>query len=131
MTQPAPSPPTVVEVMWRPGCPFCASLRRGLSRAGVATTEHDIWSSPEAAARVRKATGGDETVPTVFIGDRALVNPSTRQVVAAIRAADPTYQLDSDPTRGRGLGLRRTARRTARASARLRKGSSSSDERAL
>lgn len=84
---------TSVEVMWRPGCPFCSSLRRGLSRAGVATVEHDIWSSPDAAARVRGATGGDETVPTVFVGDRALVNPSVRQVVAALRADDPDHHL--------------------------------------
>ncbi len=87
MTQPDEAP--TVEVMWRPGCPFCGSLRRGLERAGVATLEHDIWSSPEAADRVRVATGGDETVPTVFVGDRALVNPSVRQVQAAIRAVTP------------------------------------------
>ena len=91
MTQTDPTA-SAVEVMWRPGCPFCRSLRRGLSRAGVATTEHDIWSSPDAAARVRRATGGDETVPTVFVGDRALVNPTVRQVVDAIHTADPGYQ---------------------------------------
>ena len=90
MTQPAPTTPRV-EVMWRPGCPFCGSLRRGLRRAGVMTDEHDIWSSVDAAARVRAATGGDETVPTVFVGPRALVNPSVDQVVAAIRADDPGY----------------------------------------
>ncbi len=91
MTQPAPTTPRV-EVMWRPGCPYCGSLRRGLRRAGVMTVEHDIWSSVEATARVRAATGGDETVPTVFVGPRALVNPSVDQVVAAIRADDPDYQ---------------------------------------
>lgn len=77
-----------IEVMWRPGCPFCSSLRRGLSRVGVATIEHDIWPSAHAAARVREATGGDETLPTVFVGARALVNPSVRQVLVAIRYAD-------------------------------------------
>ena len=91
MTQPAPTTPRV-EVMWRPGCPFCGSLRRGLRRAGVLTVEHDIWSSVDAAARVRAATGGDETVPTVFVGPHALVNPSVDQVVDAIRAEDPGYQ---------------------------------------
>ncbi len=33
----------VIEVLWRPGCPFCARLRGELARAGVATTERDIW----------------------------------------------------------------------------------------
>lgn len=89
MTQHPASPP-IIEVMWRPGCPFCSSLRRELSRAGVETVEHDIWSSEDAAARVRGATGGDETVPTVFVGERALVNPSVRQVIDAISAADGT-----------------------------------------
>lgn len=100
---------TSVEVMWRPGCPFCGSLRRGLRRAGVATTEHDIWSSSEAATRVREATGGDETVPTVFVGEQALVNPSVRQVVAAIRVADPEYRPAAQPATGRDAGSAWTA----------------------
>ena len=105
MTQTDPTATTTrIEVMWRPGCPFCGSLRRGLSRAGVATIEHDIWSSADAAARVREATGGDETVPTVFVGDRALVNPSVRQVLAAIEAADPDYGPQSAPAAGRAGG---------------------------
>ena len=101
MTQTNPTTTTSIEVMWRPGCPFCSSLRRGLSRAGVVATEHDIWSSADAAARVREVTGGDETVPTVFVGDRALVNPSVRQVVDAIRLVDPDYLPVSDSPVGR------------------------------
>ncbi|MCH9728880.1 MAG: NrdH-redoxin [Actinomycetia bacterium] len=73
-----------VEVLWRPGCPFCMNLRIGLRRRSITTTEIDIWSDSEAAARVRAVTGGDETVPTVFVGTQALVNPSVRTVVAAI-----------------------------------------------
>jgi len=60
--------PAVIEVLWRPGCPFCVRLRGELARAGVATTERDIWSDPDAAARVRAGTGGEETVPTVVMG---------------------------------------------------------------
>ena len=107
MTETNPTVPSI-EVMWRPGCPFCSALRRGLSRAGVVTHEHDIWSSADAAARVREATGGDETVPTVFVGDRALVNPSVRQVVDAITAADPGYRPVSASTTGRADPARRT-----------------------
>lgn len=72
-----------IEVLWRPGCPFCARLRRRLAREGIETVEHDIWADPLAAARVREVTGGDETVPTVFVGEQALVNPSLEQVMAA------------------------------------------------
>ncbi|MCV7151068.1 glutaredoxin domain-containing protein [Mycolicibacterium pyrenivorans] len=73
-----------VEVLWRPGCPFCSRLRRGLRRRGIATTEINIWDDPGAAERVRAVTGGDETVPTVFVGTTALVNPSVRDVVNAV-----------------------------------------------
>jgi uncharacterized protein (DUF427 family)/glutaredoxin len=78
-----------VEVLWRPGCPYCSRLRSGLRRAGISTLEHDIWADPAAAARVRAVTGGDETVPTVLIGSRTLVNPSVRDVAAAVRAEFP------------------------------------------
>ncbi|WP_395363063.1 glutaredoxin domain-containing protein [Streptomyces sp. YH02] len=62
-------------VYWRPGCVFCLRLRVRL--AGRAHRAHwvDIWRDPEAAAVVRAATGGDETVPTVVVAGRAHVNP--------------------------------------------------------
>lgn len=87
-----------VQVLWRPGCPYCSRLRRGLGRAGVATIDRDIWSDPAAAARVRQATGGDETVPTVLIGSTALVNPSVAQVRAALRAEFPGDPEPAGPT---------------------------------
>ncbi|WP_373279643.1 glutaredoxin domain-containing protein [Gordonia rhizosphera] len=66
-------------MLWRPGCLFCARLRRGLRRRDIPTTESNIWDDESAAARVRNVTGGDETVPTVFVGSVAMVNPSVRQ----------------------------------------------------
>ncbi len=47
---------------------------------GLEFTEVDIWQDPEAAAFVRSVANGNETVPTVSIGDVHLVNPSARQV---------------------------------------------------
>lgn len=69
---------------WRRGCLVCALLRRGLRRAGLTTVERDIWSDPDAAAFVRVHARGDETVPTVSVGDQVLVNPSTKQVLRAV-----------------------------------------------
>ncbi|MCB0950701.1 MAG: NrdH-redoxin [Mycobacterium sp.] len=78
-----------IEVLWRPGCPFCSRLRRGLRRHAIKTTEINIWKDQAAAARVRAVTGGDETVPTVFVGTLALVNPSVKEVVSAVEAEFP------------------------------------------
>jgi glutaredoxin-like protein len=74
--------PTIT-VYWRPGCPFCAVLKRSLNRAGVTTTLVNIWDDPAAAAAVREVAHGNETVPTVEIGGRWMVNPSAKQVLAA------------------------------------------------
>lgn len=75
-----------VTLYWRPGCPYCWRLRTRLKRAGVAVDEINIWEDPEGAAFVRSVTGGDETVPTVRIGEQSLVNPSPRQLLTLIRA---------------------------------------------
>lgn len=80
---------TAVEFYWRPGYPFCMALRRPLRHSGLPLREVNIWNDPRAAARVRTATGGDETVPTVFVGGHALVNPSFRQVKTAVREHAP------------------------------------------
>jgi glutaredoxin-like protein len=74
-----------VTFYWRPGCGFCSMLRSGLQRAGLPFREVNIWDDPDAAAFVRSVADGNETVPTVTIGDVSLVNPSAREVVALAR----------------------------------------------
>jgi mycoredoxin len=53
----------------------------------VAYREVNIWADEDAAAFVRSVARGNETVPTVMVGDVSLVNPSTRQVLAALDPA--------------------------------------------
>jgi glutaredoxin-like protein len=76
-----------ITLYWRPGCPFCVQLRRGLRRAGVPTHDVDIWSDPQAAAFVRSHAGGNETVPTVDVAGTVVVNPSSHRVVELATAA--------------------------------------------
>lgn len=78
-----------VTVYWRPGCGFCTSLLQGLERAGLAFDRVDIWEDEDGAAYVRSVADGAETVPTVRVGDLALVNPSTRDVLRAVADRDP------------------------------------------
>ncbi len=77
----------VIDFLWRPGCGFCAALHRRLTAAGVAMNEFNIWEDPAAADRVRAAANGNETVPTVYVGDHSMVNPSVEDVLAAIDRA--------------------------------------------
>lgn len=64
-----------IEFFWRPGCPFCAMLERDLNEAGIPLRKRNIWDEPGAAAFVRSVADGNETVPTIFVGGNAMVNP--------------------------------------------------------
>ena len=76
-----------VTFYWRPGCGFCSLLRRQLEDVGVDLDERNIWQDPRAAEFVRAVAGGSETVPTVVVGDKALVNPRATAVVELLRHA--------------------------------------------
>ncbi len=110
-TDPVPDEPVVdpvedegseissVDVYWRPGCMFCMSLRRSLKKMEIPVTLHDIWEDPEAAELVRGVARGNETVPTVVIGDRFIVNPTgkaVRNLVAELAPDLLPAQTDAD-----------------------------------
>lgn len=84
VVDPAPVTQTVT-FYWRPGCGFCSSLKRALARSQVDLDERNIWEDEEAASFVRSVAGGNETVPTVVVGGRAMVNPTAGEVVALVR----------------------------------------------
>jgi mycoredoxin len=97
-----------VTVYWRPGCPYCARLRRDLRVLGVPAREVNIWADESAAAAVRELAGGNETVPTIVIGGRGYVNPSASAVLAEVRRVDPGFAPDQHLARaGRRLRLLR------------------------
>lgn len=100
-----PTTGNVIEFYWRPGCPFCMALRGPLRRSGLPVRELNIWADPQAAARVRVAADGDETVPTVVVGPRALVNPSMGQVLAAVRDHAPDLAASATPATPRWAPL--------------------------
>jgi hypothetical protein len=72
-----------LQFYWRPGCPFCVTLRRGLQRRGIPFEPIN------------------ETVPTVFVGERSLVNPSVAQVESLIREAAPSLAAALESQTGR------------------------------
>lgn len=72
-----------ITVYWRPMCGYCEVLKSALANQQVAYSDVDIWADREKAELVRRATGGDEIVPTVQVGDRFLVNPSIDEVLEA------------------------------------------------
>ncbi|MEO6654142.1 MAG: glutaredoxin domain-containing protein [Ilumatobacteraceae bacterium] len=89
MTDASPVQPDAIHVYWRPGCGFCSMLRRGMDKAGIETIDHNIWDDANDAAIVRRYANGNETVPTVVVGDVGLVNPSVKQLTAHLADRAP------------------------------------------
>ena len=78
-----------VVVHWRPGCGFCSSLLSSLEGTDLEYDTVNIWENESGASFVRSVTNGNETVPTVRVGDVALVNPTTRQLLQAVAEHAP------------------------------------------
>lgn len=81
-----------ITVYWRPGCGFCARLLANLADTDLRVHKVNLWDDPSSAAFVRSVANGNETVPTVTVGDVSLVNPSVKAI------------LDASQGRGRGFG---------------------------
>ncbi|MEX0767272.1 MAG: glutaredoxin domain-containing protein [Microthrixaceae bacterium] len=92
-----PDSDDAVVLFWRPGCSYCASLMFQLEKTNLLLLEVNIWEDPRAAESVRAITGGNETVPTVVVGDFAMVNPSATQVLQAVNDHAPHLML-ADPS---------------------------------
>ena len=82
-----------VVIYWRPDCPYCLDLLLRLQWTRLRYRKVNIWRDPGAKAFIRSVADGNETVPTVVVAGRALVNPSKRQVIAAVRERAP-HALD-------------------------------------
>lgn len=78
-----------VVVYWRPMCTYCMKLLLRLRFTRLRYTKVNIWKDPEAAAFVRSVADGNETVPTVTVAGRAMVNPSKRQLMEAVATYAP------------------------------------------
>ncbi|MFB7647548.1 glutaredoxin domain-containing protein [Streptomyces sp. NPDC059095] len=78
-----------VVLYWRPLCTYCMKLRLSLLFTRLRFVKVNIWRNPDAAAFVRSVADGNETVPTVTVAGRAMVNPSKRELFEAVRAHAP------------------------------------------
>ncbi len=78
-----------IVIYWRPDCVFCLDLLLRLKFTQLRYRKIDIRKDPDARAFVRSVADGNETVPTVVVAGRALVNPSKRQLIGVVRKHAP------------------------------------------
>ena len=99
--------PEAITFYWRPGCGFCMSLERRLERFGLPLDKRNIWDDPESAATVRSIADGNETVPTIVVGDLELVNPDAVRVLEATMQEAPHLVPEGTelPEPGRGARI--------------------------
>jgi glutaredoxin len=70
---PEPSPSSPVEIFVKPGCPYCRALKRKLEHDQTPYVEHDVERDPRSLQRMLELNGGRRNVPTIIMGDEALV----------------------------------------------------------
>lgn len=96
MTDSSPGEPGAVVVYWRPGCGFCRRLMKALGRAGVSMDLRNIWEDDEARRFVADHNGGNETVPTVQVGERVAINPNPGELTRWLAEAHPNLVGQSE-----------------------------------
>lgn len=64
-----------VVVLWRPGCPYSAALRRRASREGLKVHWVNIWRDEDAHELCCTINGGSEETPTAVVLDPTLTTP--------------------------------------------------------
>lgn len=72
---------TMYSTTW---CGYCRRLKRQMTEAGIAFQEVDLDDDPSHDEKIIATTGGYRTVPTLEVQGRLLVNPSIREVEAAL-----------------------------------------------
>ncbi|HWL64455.1 MAG TPA: glutaredoxin family protein [Actinomycetota bacterium] len=74
---------TMYSTVW---CGYCRRLKRQMTEAGIPFEEIDVDRVPGYDARIIQASGGYRTVPTLEVGGQLLVNPTIKEVEAALAA---------------------------------------------
>ena len=72
---------TMYSTAW---CGYCRRLKRQMEQAGIPFREVDLDADASHDQRIIAKTGGYRTVPTLEVNGELLVNPTLREVVAAL-----------------------------------------------
>lgn len=86
-----------VEIYTQPWCPYCARAVHILSGKGVAFREIDAPRGSEARDEAVRRSGGQMTVPQIFIGGRHI--GGCDELVALDRAGKLDALLQGEPGR--------------------------------
>lgn len=78
-------PVTMYTTTW---CGYCRRLKRQMEDDGISFREVDVDAEPQYGDRIIAATGGYRTVPTIEAGGALLVNPTLREVKAALAGSN-------------------------------------------
>jgi mycoredoxin len=78
-------PITMYTTTW---CGYCRRLKRQMEDEGIVFREIDVDVHPDFDERIMAATGGFRTVPTIDAGGALLVNPTLREVRAALAGSN-------------------------------------------
>jgi glutaredoxin 3 len=90
------SPPKV-QMYATDWCPYCERARRLFRAKGIDFEEIDVEMSPEARAAMSARSGGRDTVPQIFIGDRHVGGSDELQALEATGGLDALLNSQFGP----------------------------------
>ena len=82
-----------IEIYTSPFCPYCHAAKRLLAKKGVAFEEIDVTMVPGARRTMTERSGGQTTVPQVFVDGRHIGD------------SDGIHALDAEGALDRALGI--------------------------
>lgn len=74
-----------------PFCGYCSAAKRLLAKKGVEFTEIDVMFDAERKREMLERSGGQRTVPQIFIGDRHIGGFDDLSALDARGALDPLF----------------------------------------
>ena len=72
-----------------PNCPYCERAKMLLKKKGAAFEEINVRTDPEKLATMKSKTGGKQSVPQIFIGEKHIGGCDDLYALDAEGALDP------------------------------------------
>jgi glutaredoxin 3 len=78
-----------VRIYTTPFCPYCARAKALLGKKGAAFEEVDVYMDAAARKEMQEKSGGQRTVPQIFIGERHVGGCDDLQALESAGELDP------------------------------------------
>jgi glutaredoxin 3 len=84
-----------IRIYTTPICPYCVRAKSLLKKKGAAFEEIDVFMDADARSEMEAKSGGRQTVPQIFIGDRHVGGCDDLYALEQAGKLDPLLATDA------------------------------------